>query len=69
MLDLDEDAAHAAAGLRAHTLAFERGARDARLRVASLVSQAKSVLLSEFGPAPPARLLGGVADYVSTRKS
>ncbi|HEV2762377.1 MAG TPA: polyprenyl synthetase family protein [Pyrinomonadaceae bacterium] len=69
LLDLAEDAAQATSGLRPPTLAFERGAPDARLRVASLVSQAKGVLRAEFGPTTPARLLGVVADYISERKS
>ncbi|HYP52417.1 MAG TPA: polyprenyl synthetase family protein [Pyrinomonadaceae bacterium] len=69
VLDLAEDAALAAGGLRPSTLALKRGAHDARLRVASLVAQAKHVLADEFGPARPARLLGQVADYIATRKS
>ena len=69
VLDLAEDAALAAGGLRPATLAFERGPRDARLRVARLVAEAKDLLDAEFGPTPPARLLAVVADYVSTRKS
>lgn len=68
VLDLAEDAALSAGGLRPPTLALKRGAQDARLRIATLVAQAKQVLADEFGPARPARLLGHVADYIATRE-
>ncbi len=70
VLDIDEDAALDGYGTRRTTVATERGADTARLRVASLVEQAKTLLATDFGPAArPARLLAELADYIATRKS
>lgn len=69
VLDLSEDAALAAGDARVATLAYERGAQNARLRVASMVGQAKDVLLDEFGDVRPARLLCEMADYIATREA
>jgi geranylgeranyl diphosphate synthase type II len=69
VLDLSEDAALAAVDSRVRTLAFERGAKDARLKVASMVSQSKDALVSEFGRTRPARLLCEMADYIAAREA
>ncbi|HEX8473879.1 MAG TPA: polyprenyl synthetase family protein [Pyrinomonadaceae bacterium] len=69
VIDLAEDAALAGSSARLSTLAFERGVRAARRRVASHVAQAKGVLVSEFGHQRPTRLLCEMADYITTRKS
>jgi geranylgeranyl diphosphate synthase type II len=67
LLDLAEDSVLAVGGARCATLAVERGAPSARLRVASLLSHAKNVLHAEFGDRPPARLLCQMADYIAQR--
>lgn len=67
LLDLAEDSALAVGGARCATLAVERGAHNARLRVASLLSHAKNVLHTEFGDNQPARLLCQMADYIAHR--
>jgi geranylgeranyl diphosphate synthase type II len=67
VLDLSEDSALAVGGARYNTLAVERGAPDARLRVASLIAQAKHVLRTEFNRTPPAHMLGQMADYIENR--
>lgn len=78
VLDLVEDAVLAGgvggsvgAGINARcsTLAFERGARDARLRIDSLIAQAKDLLSTEFPRTPPAYLLGQMADYIAARQN
>lgn len=69
VIDLDEDAALLVGGGRAATLACERGARAAKLRVARMVADAQDVLAAEFGATRPALLLGEMADYVAARES
>lgn len=69
VLDLDEDAALSGNGTRRVTVASERGAHHARLRVASMLEQAKALLATDFGASRPALMLGELADYISTRKS
>ncbi|MGI8566282.1 MAG: polyprenyl synthetase family protein [Pyrinomonadaceae bacterium] len=69
MIDLNEDALLCVGGARTATLAYERGMPDAKLRVACMVAEAKSVLTAEFGTTRPALLLGEMADYIATRES
>lgn len=70
VLDLREDAVPAAGGsARLATFANERGAGEARRRIATLTAQAKGALVAEFGGGPAARLLCEVADYIAARES
>jgi geranylgeranyl diphosphate synthase type II len=69
MIDLNEDALLCVGGARTATLAYERGAPDAKLRVGRMAAEAKSVLTAEFGTTRPALLLGEIADYIATRES
>lgn len=65
--DIAEDAALAGANSRAATLAFRRGADDARRRVASLLGEAKDAVLDEFGPSSGPLHLCALADYIAAR--
>jgi len=68
VLDLTEDAA-LVAGARRATLAAERGAQDARLRIDSMTARAKEILVVEFGESRPARVLCQIADYIAGREA
>jgi geranylgeranyl diphosphate synthase type II len=69
MLDLKEDAQLANAAARRKTFALERGERDTRLRVATLIAGAKNALVKEFGQSQPTLILCELADYVVNRES
>ncbi|MBD0324898.1 MAG: polyprenyl synthetase family protein [Pyrinomonadaceae bacterium] len=69
MLDMKEDAQLATTAARRMTFALERGERDTRLRVATLIAGAKNALVKEFGQTPPTLLLCELADYVVNRES
>jgi geranylgeranyl diphosphate synthase type II len=69
MLDMKEDAALASAAARPLTFALERGERDTKRRVSSMINEAKETLIKEFGPVRPTRLLCEMADYVVKRES
>jgi geranylgeranyl diphosphate synthase type II len=68
LLDVEEDAA-LFNGARLATLALEQGPEKARRRVSSLITEAKELLVDEFGPGRPTRLLNDVADYIADRQS
>lgn len=67
LLDLEEDAA-LFNGARLATFTLEQGATATKLRVASLVKEAKKILADEFGSTQPAKMLGDVADYIARRQ-
>jgi len=69
LLDLREDAALSIASARRATFAIERGAQDAKKRVASFVAEAKATLIVEFGATTPALLLCDMADYIASREA
>jgi geranylgeranyl diphosphate synthase type II len=65
--DLAEDAALAGAMARPATLAFRRGASDARRRVSSLLDEAKAAVLGEFGASSAPLRLCALADHIALR--
>lgn len=69
LLDLREDALLSSATTRRSTFANERGAPDAKERVAHYVAEAKRAIAAEFGTTQHARLLCDMADYIAAREA
>lgn len=69
LLDLQEDLYISQITERRASLAVIQGASKAQMRVGNLISNAKNVLLTEFGEREPAILLCAMADYISERRA
>ncbi len=68
LLDLREDAKLTLTAARRATFALERGAADAKKRLANFIAEAKAVLTAEFGRTQPTQLLCDMADYIAARE-
>jgi geranylgeranyl diphosphate synthase type II len=69
LIDIHEDAALANGILRRETLTLEIGVKDAKKRIVDFVTQAKEVLITEYGPIKPVNILCEMADYITERES
>jgi len=69
LIDLQEDATIVVNASRTETIALEKGTGNAKQRVLDLTTNAKKVLIDEFGQNESAKLLCEMADYISERRS